>query len=219
MKKWQCTVCGYIHEGEEPPEKCPVCGADRDRFVEFKDSDEIGDKQLQQESIDSLFPNDPPQRAATLFDKVSKLVVEKHLHPISVHSPNGIIPAAVVFVLLGILTQSASLADAAYFSMVFVLLAMPVVLFSGYITWQKKYSGAKTTLFKIKISCSCVATVILLGLVIWRTIEPTVLSTASLDRWLFLFWSLALLVLVGIAGHLGGQLVFGGTNGVSVKKK
>ena len=25
MAKWICTVCGYVHEGEQPPEKCPVC--------------------------------------------------------------------------------------------------------------------------------------------------------------------------------------------------
>ena len=25
MTKWRCSVCGYIHEGDEPPEKCPVC--------------------------------------------------------------------------------------------------------------------------------------------------------------------------------------------------
>jgi len=24
---WKCTVCGYIHEGDQPPETCPVCGA------------------------------------------------------------------------------------------------------------------------------------------------------------------------------------------------
>jgi nitrite reductase (NADH) large subunit len=29
---WQCTVCGYFHEGPEPPEKCPVCAVGRDRF-------------------------------------------------------------------------------------------------------------------------------------------------------------------------------------------
>lgn len=32
MKKFRCSVCGYIHEGPEPPEKCPVCGAFRDEF-------------------------------------------------------------------------------------------------------------------------------------------------------------------------------------------
>ncbi len=23
--KWKCSVCGYIYEGTEPPEKCPCC--------------------------------------------------------------------------------------------------------------------------------------------------------------------------------------------------
>lgn len=23
---WICTVCGYVHHGETPPEKCPLCG-------------------------------------------------------------------------------------------------------------------------------------------------------------------------------------------------
>jgi rubrerythrin len=23
--KWKCSVCGYIHEGTEPPHKCPCC--------------------------------------------------------------------------------------------------------------------------------------------------------------------------------------------------
>ena len=32
MDKWKCTVCGYIHQGEEPPQRCPVCGADRAKF-------------------------------------------------------------------------------------------------------------------------------------------------------------------------------------------
>ncbi len=26
MKKFVCTVCGYVYEGETAPEKCPVCG-------------------------------------------------------------------------------------------------------------------------------------------------------------------------------------------------
>jgi rubredoxin len=32
MKKWRCTVCGYVHEGETPPEKCPNCGAPKEKF-------------------------------------------------------------------------------------------------------------------------------------------------------------------------------------------
>ena len=34
MKKFVCTVCGYIHEGDFAPDVCPVCGAKSDKFVE-----------------------------------------------------------------------------------------------------------------------------------------------------------------------------------------
>lgn len=29
---WRCEVCGYLHEGTEPPEECPVCGAKANEF-------------------------------------------------------------------------------------------------------------------------------------------------------------------------------------------
>ncbi len=32
MKKWRCNVCGYVHEGDQPPEKCPVCGVGPEEF-------------------------------------------------------------------------------------------------------------------------------------------------------------------------------------------
>ncbi|MDD5711361.1 MAG: NADH peroxidase [Smithellaceae bacterium] len=32
MKKFICSICGYVHEGEEAPEKCPQCGALKGKF-------------------------------------------------------------------------------------------------------------------------------------------------------------------------------------------
>ena len=32
MKKFVCIVCGYVHEGDAPPAKCPICGAPREMF-------------------------------------------------------------------------------------------------------------------------------------------------------------------------------------------
>lgn len=31
--KWVCPLCGYVHTGENPPEKCPLCGAPSSVFV------------------------------------------------------------------------------------------------------------------------------------------------------------------------------------------
>ncbi len=31
-QSWLCNVCGYVHIGAQPPEYCPVCGADKSVF-------------------------------------------------------------------------------------------------------------------------------------------------------------------------------------------
>ena len=36
MKKWVCSVCGYVYEGEQPPVECPVCHVDGSKFIEQK---------------------------------------------------------------------------------------------------------------------------------------------------------------------------------------
>jgi rubrerythrin len=40
MKKWICTVCGYVYEGNEAPEVCPVCKAPKDKF-ELQDEEMV----------------------------------------------------------------------------------------------------------------------------------------------------------------------------------
>ena len=39
MKMWRCEVCGYLHEGEEPPDFCHKCGAPKEQF-ELLDEEE-----------------------------------------------------------------------------------------------------------------------------------------------------------------------------------
>ena len=36
MAKFVCQVCGYVHEGDQAPEKCPVCGVPAEKFKEMK---------------------------------------------------------------------------------------------------------------------------------------------------------------------------------------
>ena len=64
MKKFVCTVCGYIYEGEAAPEKCPVCGVGADKFIEqsgnlaFADEHVIGiAKGVDKEIIEGLQAN------------------------------------------------------------------------------------------------------------------------------------------------------------------
>lgn len=39
MKKFICTVCGYVHEGEEAPEFCPQCKVPRSKFKELVENE------------------------------------------------------------------------------------------------------------------------------------------------------------------------------------
>ncbi|MCM1033106.1 MAG: NADH peroxidase [Odoribacter sp.] len=62
-KKFICTVCGYVHEGDAAPEKCPQCGVPASKFKEvdeaaalqFVTEHEIGvAKGCDQQMIDDL---------------------------------------------------------------------------------------------------------------------------------------------------------------------
>ena len=33
MAKWVCQICGYVHEGDAAPEKCPICKAPAEKFT------------------------------------------------------------------------------------------------------------------------------------------------------------------------------------------
>ena len=39
MEKWKCTVCGYIHEGPEAPDQCPMCKVGKEKFVEVMEQE------------------------------------------------------------------------------------------------------------------------------------------------------------------------------------
>ena len=39
MKKFVCSVCGYVHEGDSAPERCPQCKVPADKFNEVKEDE------------------------------------------------------------------------------------------------------------------------------------------------------------------------------------
>jgi uncharacterized membrane protein len=159
----------------------------------------------------------PPQEGSksntptpsTSADRLGNFVRRYHLHPILVHTPNGLIPVIVLFMVLGIFGRIQSFETAAYYNLAVVLLVMPAVMVTGYLEWKKRYNGAKTILFISKISCSLIVFASILILVGWRFIDPEVAAPASPARWAYFTISLIMLGAAGIAGHLGGKLVFG----------
>ena len=44
MKKWKCSVCDYVHEGDDPPGECPHCESIAEVFSEQSNKKEKGQK-------------------------------------------------------------------------------------------------------------------------------------------------------------------------------
>ena len=53
MKKFVCTVCGYVYEGEAAPEKCPVCNAPASKFKE-QSGEMIPIGEMEKETVDKI---------------------------------------------------------------------------------------------------------------------------------------------------------------------
>lgn len=209
MKKWQCTVCGYIHEGDEPPEECPVCGADRIKFIEMVSEEPVETEIDQPEPEDKNMDSKPePPIFRPKLNPIFDLMIKHHVHPISVHIPNGVLPASVIFIVLATLFNFSGLSQAAFYNLIFVVLTMPMVLFSGYIGWQKKYNGSLTKLFLTKMICGGIVSLTAIILVVWLYIDPQVVNPSSSYKWAFLFINFVMLAAAGVAGFLGGKLVF-----------
>ncbi|MEE4363612.1 MAG: DUF2231 domain-containing protein [Desulfotignum sp.] len=228
MKAWKCTVCNYIHKGDTPPDKCPVCGAGPDKFVEIEIPDSQEKTAAAPANASGAAPDSSPpapdtskqsggiatteeKKTAstgpqTLYQRITDLMIRHHAHPILVHTPNGILPAAAVLFILAWLFDATLPAKAAVINLIFVVLALPLVLYTGFLEWQKKYNQAYTLLFKLKILAAALTSAACVISMVWYLADPAVLSTPL--AWVFIFINIVMLASAGVAGFIGGKLVF-----------
>lgn len=203
-RRWKCTVCGYMHTGPEPPEKCPACGADRSLFVEVA----LEASRAPEPPEEKAAPIEPLTRTQRYYLIISELMVKQHAHPISVHLPNGVAPIGVLFLFVSVLFQSPSFEIAGNYNLLAVLLAMPFVLFSGINDWKKRFGGNLTTIFLTKMICGGIISGLLVILLLWRALDPSVLRSPGGMRALYLLLNGVLVAAAALAGYMGGKLVF-----------
>jgi flavin reductase (DIM6/NTAB) family NADH-FMN oxidoreductase RutF len=70
--KWKCIVCDYIHEGEEPPEYCPICGVDASNFVKIED--QAGDSQVSEKNNSEPRSEKDAQKILTPEEAITKAI-------------------------------------------------------------------------------------------------------------------------------------------------
>lgn len=222
MKKWKCTVCGYIYSGDEPPAKCPVCGAPASAFIDISEPEapapepaaaaeadvDVPEKTEPAVAAESAAPEPISPFKDSRYRYLFEMMTKFHGHPISVHIPNGLLPVAVLFIILSAFFNCAGMITAATYNMGVVALAMPLVLFSGYVDWQNRFNGAITQVFIVKIACGIVVSVTAWFMFIWLLVNPEVITTPQSSRVAFFGINLIMLGAAGTAGWYGGKLVF-----------
>ena len=210
--QWECTVCGYVHTGPEPPDKCPVCGADKSLFVKI-DAEKNADVSQADEAAAAPAEQAPTTAAGGRFlnrenyAKISRLLAKLHAHPISVHIPNGVLPLAVLCMCLALLFDCEDLRLVSFYNFVFVFLAMPVVLFTGYNDWQIRFDGNMSRVFTIKMVCGAIVTALSFIVVVWQLFNPDILYSAAGTKFLFIILHLLALAAGAVAGFYGGKLI------------
>lgn len=179
-KRWQCTVCGYIHVGNEPPESCPVCGADKSKFIALA-------------AEDSGF--------------FRELVAAFKLHPVLAHFPGGLMPTAVLFLLVYMITKQPGLEAASYWLVMVLTIVVPFSLVTGIRDWHKYFGKQRAPVFYKKFTLAL--TLLTLGVVAiaLRYDQPGLLTTDSWHRWLYLLCLAGMLTSISLLGHYGSLLM------------
>jgi len=178
-RRWKCTVCGYVHDGDSPPETCPICGADRSKFIPLN-------------AEKSHFFHD--------------LVAAFKLHPVAAHFPNGLMPTAALFLALYFGTSNSAFEAMAYWLVLTLTVVVPVSIGSGIHDWYAYFGGRRAPIFYKKAGLALSLLGLGMVAVFLRYGQPDLLTTAGWQRGLYLFCFVGMLSCVVLLGHYGSLL-------------
>ncbi|WP_224746912.1 rubredoxin-like domain-containing protein [Pelovirga terrestris] len=189
MRTWRCTICGYLHEGDSPPAFCPLCHATADKF----------------ELIESV--GQSRSFAGRLKEALGQMRETFAPHAVSAHFPAALIPTAVLFLVLAMVSGSRSLEFAALALQVVIVVSIPVTMLTGFFIWQKNYHKSRSVIFKKKIALAWLLLLIASAIMMWRLLAPDLLSNGGAGSAFYLLLNFFMLACVTLLGHYGGMLV------------
>ncbi len=185
-KRWRCVVCNYIHEGAEPPDVCPVCGAGKDSFVSETKS-----------------PAHHHQGFPGLIEKL-------HLHPVAAHFPNGALPVSLLFWGAHLAIALPCLERAGFYLMLVAAAAAPVTALSGWSDARHRFGTTVTGVFPEKKVWSFVLVIIGTLNAGWRLfLGWEHVPVGGMEMAVYSALLLAATAAAARLGMLGGKLVFG----------
>lgn len=137
-----------------------------------------------------------------IYQIAEKIGYTHPLHPAVTHIPVGAVICGFFFILLAKITRRESFANTAYHLTIAAVVALPIVVYLGFMDWQHFYKGAWLTPIKMKMGLAGILLVLLI-----ITISRG--KTASISgKKVVPFYLLSLITVIAI-GYFGGELVYG----------
>lgn len=139
------------------------------------------------------------------FDLKAALLARHAQHPVIIHFPIALFIISVAFDLLAIWRRNPAMARAAYYNLVAAALTAPVAIASGLTAWQWQLEGAR---LKGNLLLHLIVALAASGM-IWFLCGWRVLQRRCPERTpgiTYVFFALVTVLLIAIAGHLGGIL-------------
>ena len=139
------------------------------------------------------------------FNLKAVLLARHAQHPVIIHFPIALFIISVAFDLLAIWRRNPAMARAAYYNLVAAALTAPVAIASGLIAWQWQLEGARLKgNLLLHLIVALAASGMIWFLCGWRILERK--SSQRTPGITYVFFALATVLLIAIAGHLGGIL-------------
>ncbi len=123
------------------------------------------------------------------------------LHPPLTHMPTGLVVAALLFLVVGLIFRRSNFLTTARYCIVLALISFFPAVFIGFTDWYHFYAGVLIFPIKVKIILSGALLIFLAAAVI---VEIKKIGGPMIK---FAIYLLCFVAVVGI-GHYGGQLVF-----------
>lgn len=130
------------------------------------------------------------------------------LHAVAAHFSNGLVPVALLFLLLFVLTGNPHFEHTVVHLLFVALVMVPVSFVSGVRDWRRNFNGGRAPIFYKKIKLSGLLFFLLGSAGTIRLFAPSVMVRQGMVRWVYLGCLFLSLPIVVILGHYGGKLAY-----------
>lgn len=129
-------------------------------------------------------------------------------HAVASHFVNGLVPVAVLFMLLTLVTADPCLEHTVFHLICVAAIAVPVSLVSGIRDWRVNFHGGRAPIFYRKIKLSIFLAILCGAVIAIRIVYHDPIATGGRIAWLYVGCISLTLPVVVLLGHLGGKLAY-----------